>query len=191
MTNGSGGVVWAADYLPFGQADVTVDTVENNLRFAGQYYDQETGLHYNYHRYYDPTLGRYLRADPIGLEGGINLYAYVENNPVNAIDPLGLHGLFLFGKNPWYINIPRMLRGIPRHSRHGKTRGKPKETPCEPKYEPRRAPTPEEQGVPPKDAYWQQDPMQQAPLKPKPKYNPNNPPKKIRIIIVPPGKEIA
>ncbi len=65
-------------------------TVENNLRFAGQYYDSETGLHYNYHRYYDPSIGRYLTADPIGLAGGINLYSYAQNNPVNFTDPLGL-----------------------------------------------------------------------------------------------------
>jgi RHS repeat-associated protein len=58
--------------------------------YAGQYYDSETGLHYNYHRYYDPKLGRYLRADPIGLEGGLNLYSYVQNNPVNYFDPFGL-----------------------------------------------------------------------------------------------------
>jgi RHS repeat-associated protein len=58
--------------------------------YAGQYYDSETGLHYNYHRYYDPSLGRYLRADPIGLAGGVNLYAYAENNPNNYIDPFGL-----------------------------------------------------------------------------------------------------
>jgi RHS repeat-associated protein len=90
MTDASANVVWAADYLPFGQASVTVGAVENNLRFRGQYYDQETGLHYNYHRYYDPTLGRYLRADPIGLSGGINLYTYVGGNPVNTIDPYGL-----------------------------------------------------------------------------------------------------
>jgi RHS repeat-associated protein len=90
MTNASGTVVWAADYLPFGQANVTISTVENNLRFAGQYFDSETGLHYNYWQFYDPSLGRYLRADPIGLAGGINPYAYVQNNPVNFIDPWGL-----------------------------------------------------------------------------------------------------
>jgi RHS repeat-associated protein len=96
-------VVWAADYLPFGQADVIVGTVDNNLRFAGQYYDQETGLHYNYHRYYDPQLGRYLRADPIGLAGGINLYAYVRNNPVNLIDPDGLKGFGVTYGMAWTV----------------------------------------------------------------------------------------
>ncbi|MGD9163025.1 MAG: RHS repeat-associated core domain-containing protein [Desulfobacteraceae bacterium] len=90
MTNENGALVWAADYLPFGEADVTIETIENNLRFKGQYFDSETGFHYNYHRYYDPSTGRYLTPDPIGLEGGINLYAYASNNPINLIDPLGL-----------------------------------------------------------------------------------------------------
>ena len=65
-------------------------TVANNLRFQGQYFDAETGLHYNYHRYYDPRTGRYITPDPIGLAGGINLYAYAGNDPVGGIDPQGL-----------------------------------------------------------------------------------------------------
>ncbi len=90
MTDATGTIVWAADYLPFGDVDITVEMVENNLRFAGQYYDSETELHYNYHRYYDPRTGRYLAPDPIGLAGEINSFGYVINNPVNWIDPWGL-----------------------------------------------------------------------------------------------------
>jgi RHS repeat-associated protein len=90
MTDVNGAVVWSADYRPFGQADVTVNTVVNNFRFPGQYWDGETGLHYNWHRYYDPGIGRYLRADPIGLDGGINVYIYTQNNATNEVDPRGL-----------------------------------------------------------------------------------------------------
>jgi RHS repeat-associated protein len=83
LTDSTGAVAWSADYLPFGKADVTVEAVENNLRFSGQYYDEETGLHYNLNRYYDPKIGRYLRADPIGLTGGINLYIYALLSKIN------------------------------------------------------------------------------------------------------------
>ncbi len=87
--NGTG--VWSAQYTAFGEAQVQVATITNNLRFPGQYYDAETGLHYNYHRYYDPETGRYLRVDPIGFDGGDeNLYAYVWNNPLSLIDVDGL-----------------------------------------------------------------------------------------------------
>lgn len=90
MTDSTNTVVWEADYKPFGEADVNPNsTVVNNFRFPGQYYDAETGLHYNYHRYYDPSTGRYVTADPIGQDGGINVFTYVENNPINFFDQLG------------------------------------------------------------------------------------------------------
>jgi RHS repeat-associated protein len=90
MTNQAGTVVWKANYEPFGKATVTVNTVENNPRLLGQYFDRETGMQYNYFRGYDPTTGRYIEADPIGLQGGMNLYAYVEGNLLSYVDPNGL-----------------------------------------------------------------------------------------------------
>jgi RHS repeat-associated protein len=104
LVDGSGDVVWQAAYLPFGKAEVLTSTVVNNLRFPGQYYDAETGLHYNWHRFYDPSTGRYISADPIGLAGGINLYAYVAGNPVNWIDPWGLRTCgYEYSGNPYEV----------------------------------------------------------------------------------------
>ncbi len=88
-------IVWAADYMPFGETNITINTLDNNFRFPGQYYDEETGLHYNYFRYYDTKTGRYMRTDPHGE--GVNFYVYCLNDPVQWIDPLGL---FKFGKRP-------------------------------------------------------------------------------------------
>jgi len=65
MTAVNGAVVWSAKYASFGEASVEVEAVENNFRLPGQYFDSETGLHYNWHRYYDPEIGRYVRADPL------------------------------------------------------------------------------------------------------------------------------
>ncbi|MCX7098979.1 MAG: DUF6531 domain-containing protein [Methylococcales bacterium] len=64
-----------------------------NLRFPGQYFDAETGLHYNMTRYYSPRLGRYIQSDRIGLAGGLNTYGYVGGDPVDWVDPLGLFAL--------------------------------------------------------------------------------------------------
>jgi RHS repeat-associated protein len=96
-TDKNGNVVWSASYNVFGQATITTPaasldkpTISSALRLPGQIEDEETGLHYNWHRYYEPGLGRYVTADPIGLLGGVNRYAYVRGNPVNLIDPLGL-----------------------------------------------------------------------------------------------------
>jgi RHS repeat-associated protein len=88
----TGTVAWNAFCKPFGEAVVSVSMVENPFRFPGQYYDQETGLHYNWNRYYDPNPGRYLTSDRIGLEGGLNLYLYVGSNPIITHDALGLFG---------------------------------------------------------------------------------------------------
>jgi RHS repeat-associated protein len=60
-----------------------------NLRFPGQYYQAESRLFYNYTRDYDPATGRYIESDSAGLRGGINTYAYVENDPIDGIDPFG------------------------------------------------------------------------------------------------------
>lgn len=101
IVNTSGEVVWKAAYLPFGQAQVLVETIECNIRFKGQYFDAETGLHYNVNRYYNPLTGRYLTPDPIGLDGGINLWAYASNSPLNYIDPFGL-----YQSSPWLSWVP-------------------------------------------------------------------------------------
>jgi len=78
---------WKSDAFGVGR---TSGPLALNLRFPGQYYDAETGLHYNYFRNYDPVIGRYLESDPIGLNGGLNTYGYVEGNPISYIDPYGL-----------------------------------------------------------------------------------------------------
>ena len=97
VTGPSGAVIWQNLTAPFGNSAETYPKVAEshpgftlNLRLSGQYYDAETGYHYNYMRDYSPELGRYLQADPIGLKGGMNLYAYCSGDPVNRRDELGL-----------------------------------------------------------------------------------------------------
>lgn len=90
LTDRAGAVVWAATYKSFGAVQVTTNVIENPLRFPGQYEDGETGLYYNYFRFYHPGIGRYQRVDPIGMYGGINVYGYAFSNPIFWIDPFGL-----------------------------------------------------------------------------------------------------
>jgi RHS repeat-associated protein len=86
----NGGKVWEGEYRAFGGVKSETGSWDNRLRFPGQYYDQETGNYYNYFRDYDPATGRYLQSDPIGLDGGLNTYAYVKGNPLRYSDRFGL-----------------------------------------------------------------------------------------------------
>ena len=79
--------VWQGDYFSFGNVNETVNQIENNLRFPGQYFDSETGFYYNFNRYYAPDIGRYLREDEV--RNGLNYYLYVKDNPVGYFDSRG------------------------------------------------------------------------------------------------------
>jgi RHS repeat-associated protein len=90
LTDQDQAVVWDTLYEPFGKVSLLTAQIDNPLRFPGQYYDQETGLHHNYFRDYDLSLGRYVQSDPIGLGGGLNTYAYANANPLRFVDKRGL-----------------------------------------------------------------------------------------------------
>jgi RHS repeat-associated core domain len=103
LTDDSGKVVWKVRYKTYGNVAVKeVEEVENNLRFQGQYFDEETGLHYNRFRYYNPNTGQFITQDPIGLLGGVNNYQYAPN-PVTWVDPFGLSC-----KEPKYRHLKEM-----------------------------------------------------------------------------------
>ena len=97
LTDCDGQVAWSAQYKAWGQAKQAISGaarkagMRNPIRFQGQYFDEETGLHYNRYRYYDPDTARYLTQDPIGLAGGFNVYSYTRN-PTGWTDALGLSG---------------------------------------------------------------------------------------------------
>jgi len=90
VANTSQTTVWSNTYQPFGQGGNPTSAITNNIRLPGQEYDVETGFHYNLFRDYMPNLGRYLEADPIGLNGGMNTYLYAKANPGAYIDRTGL-----------------------------------------------------------------------------------------------------
>ena len=95
MTDEEGNIVWSGDYSGWGkltqEGRLKLD-IHQPFRLQNQHYDEETGLHYNFFRYYDPEIGRFTQQDPIGLMGGGNLYVFAPNNQ-QWIDPLGLNSL--------------------------------------------------------------------------------------------------
>jgi RHS repeat-associated protein len=96
VTDEEGELAWAGRYQAWGKVEraereALGRRIDQPLRFAGQYADDSTGLHYNTFRYYDPDVGRFISQDPIGLAGGENLYAYAPN-PSGWVDPLGWCG---------------------------------------------------------------------------------------------------
>jgi RHS repeat-associated protein len=113
LSDADGVIAWSAYYRAWGDAKEVIGDaarkagIRNALRFAGQYFDHETGLHYNRHRYYDPQTGRFISKDPIGLAGGIHPFQYAPN-PVQWIDPLGLD------------RIPNAVEGDRRHQAFNK-----------------------------------------------------------------------
>jgi RHS repeat-associated protein len=122
MTNAGGASVWDIDVRPFGDRETMTGMATLNLRFPGQYYDDETGLNYNYFRSYDPIVGRYLEADPIGLLGGINPYVYVMSDPINYFDLRGL------------VKVSQHIKITPTNDPEMKDCGKPAGGACIPTY---------------------------------------------------------
>lgn len=91
-TDKAGFANWKSVSEAFGLLKTIDDPLRMNLRFPGQYYDEESGLQQNYHRDYNSETGRYIQSDPIGLDGGLNIFSYVVGNPLGDIDPEGLAG---------------------------------------------------------------------------------------------------
>ena len=100
LSDASGKILWSWESKPFGETTPNEDPDQDgvalryNQRFPGQIYDAETGLHYNFYRDYNPQTGRYVQSDPIGLEGGMNSFGYVNGKPLSLIDINGLAASF-------------------------------------------------------------------------------------------------
>ncbi|NHZ66931.1 hypothetical protein F1735_32430 [Massilia sp. CCM 8694] len=118
VTDEAGELAWAGKYRAWGKVEGGEDQallarIEQPLRLPGQYEDESTGLHYNTFRFYDPDIGRFISQDPIGLDGGANLYAYTPN-PTGWMDPWGWCATAL-GKNMEAAGIHRPANTTPHH----------------------------------------------------------------------------
>jgi RHS repeat-associated protein len=127
LTDCDGKVAWSAQYKAWGEAKQAISEraykagIQNPIRFQGQYLDDETGLHYNRHRYYDPHAGRFISRDPIGLFGGLNLHQYAPN-PTGWLDTLGLSRC---PSNPATVDKDRNGRSRDAQGRFAKDPGWP------------------------------------------------------------------
>ncbi|NJD05056.1 MAG: hypothetical protein FIA97_00980 [Methylococcaceae bacterium] len=120
LTDSQGKIAWSARYTAWGKrlgpvigdyGNLTRSTTDCHLRYPGQYEDEETGLHYNTFRYYDPDIGRIVSQDPIGILGGFNIFNYAPNSS-RWIDPLGLHQALAFLDGVAVLNPDPSSRGI-------------------------------------------------------------------------------
>ncbi|MDW5416633.1 RHS repeat-associated core domain-containing protein [Iodobacter sp. CM08] len=152
LSDENGEIAWSAEYKAWGEAQVVISEaaktagINNPIRFQGQYFDEESGLHYNRHRYYDPEIGRFISSDPIGLMGGFNTHAYAPN-PVEWIDPLGLAKAccacgdeYVTRSERWEQlandpNTPSHIRGWVKNQQRQVKLGKQKEVKSPPGYD--------------------------------------------------------
>jgi RHS repeat-associated protein len=104
LTASNGTLAQSYTYDSFGNQTASSGSPTNFLRYTGREFDTETNLYFYRARYYDPVSGRFVSEDPARFPGGIDFYTYVENNPVNLIDP--------FGFCPWQVHS-RPLKGAP------------------------------------------------------------------------------
>lgn len=127
MLDADGKVIWSAVHGPWGEVEDEKGP-ENRppIRFQGQWLDEESGLHYNRFRYYDPGLGRFISPDPIGIKGGLNIYRYAPN-PINWIDPMGLDWNYVLVNDQDEVYYTGVASDNETHAgvkrRHGKHEG--------------------------------------------------------------------
>jgi RHS repeat-associated protein len=105
LTNSSGASAETYTYDSFGNLTASTGSLTNSLRYTGREFDSETNLYYYRARYYGPAIGRFISEDPLRLTGDANLYAYVDNDPVNALDPMGLCKI--------YVKFNKVIKGLP------------------------------------------------------------------------------